>query len=122
MFSPPSQLALVLRSDELLAPNLDSLQVWMLGEGALLRDEGYLWQSLRSVWNLRAWWLGLLWSRQLRLCWETSMGCVSLKIVDTDGQSLKPNERGEVCIRSVIPMLGYFKNPEATEKSFVDSW
>lgn len=47
---------------------------------------------------------------------------ISVKIVDDEGRQLGPNERGEVCIRCIVPMRGYYRNEKATKESFIDSW
>lgn len=47
---------------------------------------------------------------------------ISVKIVDDEGRQLGPNERGEVGIRCIVPMRGYYRNEKATKESFIDSW
>jgi len=39
---------------------------------------------------------------------------VELRIVDSDGKTLGPNETGEICTRSVANMVGYWQNDKAT--------
>ncbi len=48
---------------------------------------------------------------------------VDVKIVSLeDGHDLGPGELGEIVLRSPSVMLGYYKNPEETEKTLVDGW
>jgi long-chain acyl-CoA synthetase len=48
---------------------------------------------------------------------------VDMKIVSLDdGRDLPPGELGEIVLRSPTVMLGYYKNPEETQKTIVDGW
>jgi long-chain acyl-CoA synthetase len=48
---------------------------------------------------------------------------VDMKIVSLDdGHTLPPRELGEIALRSPTLMLGYYKNPEETQKTIVDGW
>jgi len=48
---------------------------------------------------------------------------VDVKIVSLDdGRDLGPGELGEIVLRSPTVMLGYYKNPEETQKTIVDGW
>jgi len=48
---------------------------------------------------------------------------VDMKIVSLDdGHDLPPGELGEIALRSPTVMLGYYKNPEETQKTIVDGW
>jgi len=48
---------------------------------------------------------------------------VDMKIVSLDdGHTLRPGELGEIALRSPTVMLGYYKNPEETQKTIVDGW
>ena len=45
---------------------------------------------------------------------------VQMKFINVDtGKILGPNEEGEVCVKTLTQMLGYYKNQEAT-KEMVD--
>jgi long-chain acyl-CoA synthetase len=48
--------------------------------------------------------------------------CVSLKIVDVDGDELPSGEVGEVCIRTPARMSGYWGLPDATTLTLRDGW
>jgi len=48
---------------------------------------------------------------------------VDMKIVSLDdGRDLPPGELGEIALRSPTVMLGYYRNPEETQKTIVDGW
>jgi long-chain acyl-CoA synthetase len=48
---------------------------------------------------------------------------VDMKIVSLDdGHKLPSGELGEIALRSPTVMLGYYKNPEETQKTIVDGW
>lgn len=45
-----------------------------------------------------------------------------VRIADAEGNTLPPNERGEVQVRGDNVMMGYYKNPQATADAIVDGW
>ena len=45
-----------------------------------------------------------------------------IAILDEQGQTLSPGERGEVCIHSPANILGYWNKPEATAEAFRNGW
>ena len=47
---------------------------------------------------------------------------VEMTILDPDGNQLPPGEEGEICLRGPAVMLGYWRNPEATEAALGDGW
>ena len=47
---------------------------------------------------------------------------VEVRIVSDDGSVLGPDEIGEVVVKGPNVMLGYWRNPEATEDAVVDGW
>lgn len=47
---------------------------------------------------------------------------VQLQIVDSSGNELPEGERGQIRYRTEVMATEYFKNPEATTKSFRDGW
>jgi long-chain acyl-CoA synthetase len=48
---------------------------------------------------------------------------VDIKIAGLDsGHTLPPGELGEIVLKSPTVMLGYYKNPEETQKTIVDGW
>jgi len=47
---------------------------------------------------------------------------VDVKVVDNDGQEVKPGEMGELWLKGPSITTGYWNNPEANEKGFTDGW
>ena len=47
---------------------------------------------------------------------------MELRIMDAYGRECAPGEIGEICGKSPMMMLGYYKQPELTEKAIVDGW
>ncbi len=47
---------------------------------------------------------------------------MELKIVDDKGQELPLGEKGEITIKGDNVMVGYWKNPKATEETIIDGW
>jgi acyl-CoA synthetase (AMP-forming)/AMP-acid ligase II len=45
-----------------------------------------------------------------------------VKIVDKIGNNVSPNTPGEIIVRNPAIMKGYFRDPEATEKTLKDGW
>ncbi len=48
--------------------------------------------------------------------------CADMKVVDDDGQELPAGSMGEICIKGPMVVAGYWNNPEATAKEFVDGF
>ncbi len=44
------------------------------------------------------------------------------RIVGPDDETLPPSEPGELQVRGVLVMEGYYNDPEATQNSFIDGW
>ncbi len=47
---------------------------------------------------------------------------VQVRIVDIEGEDVKPGEVGEIIVRSEHMMLEYWNKPEDTERALVDGW
>jgi steroid-24-oyl-CoA synthetase len=47
---------------------------------------------------------------------------VDIKLKAPDGSEVPQGERGEICIKSVVNVVGYWNNPEATARAFKDGW
>lgn len=50
------------------------------------------------------------------------MAHIEMCILDPEGKPLPPGEEGEICLRSPAVMLGYWRNPEATEAALGHGW
>lgn len=47
---------------------------------------------------------------------------IEVKVVDDAGRDLKANEVGELCLRGPACMVGYWKNPKATQETIQEGW
>lgn len=47
---------------------------------------------------------------------------VTMAVLDPDGQFLPPGEEGELCLRGPSVMLGYWRNPDASEAALGHGW
>lgn len=47
---------------------------------------------------------------------------IEMKIAGPDGRPLPTGERGEICMKSSANCIGYWNNPEATDRAFKDGW
>lgn len=52
-------------------------------------------------------------------CVGPAVPTVEVKVVDEDGNEVAEGEVGAICARSPMVMLNYFKNPEATDGTFL---
>ena len=50
------------------------------------------------------------------------LACSDIKVVDDDGLSLPAGDMGEIWIKGPMVVAGYWNNPEATAKEFVDGY
>ncbi|WP_369213415.1 long-chain-fatty-acid--CoA ligase [Streptomyces flavofungini] len=47
---------------------------------------------------------------------------IEVRVEDPEGRVLPAGEVGEICVRTPARMLGYWRLPEATERTVVDGW
>ncbi len=45
-----------------------------------------------------------------------------IRLVDDNGQDVKPHEKGEIILRAPYLMAGYYKRPDLTEEAIIDGW
>lgn len=50
------------------------------------------------------------------------MPLAMVRVVDEDGKDVTPNQPGEIVVKGDQVLSGYWRNPEATEKSIVNGW
>ncbi|MFU7528268.1 class I adenylate-forming enzyme family protein [Qipengyuania sp. ASV99] len=51
-----------------------------------------------------------------------TMPHVEMTVLDPDGNHLGPGEEGEICLRGPSVMLGYWRNPDASEAALGHGW
>lgn len=129
ILSSPSHLAFVAQYEGIREGDLDSMREWMVG-GSLVSST-FCEELNRHMRNGRVQIVygtsevgGLVsrtTSRKYDSAGKLGQG-IMLKIVDEEGCALGVNERGEVCLRCIVPMMGYYKDEAATQSSFSDSW
>ena len=61
------------------------------------------------------------WNERMKSAGKALPG-VEAKVIDLDGQTLLPNEIGEICLKSPSNMVGYWKNEEATKNTLINNW
>lgn len=129
MLTPPSQMALMLKSPAIKTANLSSMTKYYCGGSAvsfsaLTAIQDYFPNSvIKVVYGMT----------------EISSACVTgiakgpgdngglrtnhvIRIVDDNGDNLGPNETGEIVIKSIFKWDGYYGNPEATQETYRDGW
>jgi long-chain acyl-CoA synthetase len=95
---------------------LETLDTWKRHYGSQIR-EGY---GLTETSPTATWSQGPV-TPKFGSCGKPIWGC-QIKIVDDAGNTLPPEKEGEVLIRGVNVMKGYYKQPEATAQILKDGW
>lgn len=129
LMTPPSQMALMLKSPTIATWDLSSMKKYYCGGSAVsfsvLTDirKYFKNSTIQVVYGMT----------------EISSACVTgvpeapgdngflrtnhvIRIIDDDGNNLGPNENGEVVIKSIFKWEGYYGNPKATEETLKDGW
>ncbi len=52
----------------------------------------------------------------------TAQSCVEVRVVDEEGRPLAHGESGEIVVRGAPVMLGYWRNPDATDRTLRNGW
>ncbi|HEV3137940.1 MAG TPA: long-chain fatty acid--CoA ligase [Pirellulales bacterium] len=95
---------------------LETLDTWKRHYGDQIR-EGY---GLTETSPTATWSQGPV-APRFGSCGKPIWGC-QIKIVDDAGNALPPGKEGEVLIRGVNVMKGYYKQPEATAQILKNGW
>ncbi len=95
---------------------VETLDAWMRRYGCPIR-EGY---GLTET-SPTATWSQAPVEPRVGSCGVPIWGC-QIKIVDDSGNTLPPGKEGEVLIRGVNVMKGYYKQPEATAQILKNGW
>lgn len=129
MLTPPSQMALMLKSPAIETADLSSLTKYYCGGSTvsyptLKSIEKYFKNSIiKTVYGMS----------------EICSTCVTgipkapgdtgspginhvLRIIDDDGRNLGPKQTGEIVIKSIFKWEGYFGNLKGTEETYKDGW
>ncbi|XP_061392787.1 probable 4-coumarate--CoA ligase 1 [Musca vetustissima] len=126
---PPSQIALAVSSDKIAQADLSSLSFCMIGGSAV----SYALTEKFRKYAPNAWCVvGYGSSETSGIAVTPSVpnspvgtlvANVEVRIIDDDGNSLGPNETGELCVRTPLPWKGYYGNPTATKEKYdADGW
>lgn len=128
ILTPPLQLAQVLRCPSLCSEDLDSLQDWLCGGAHVAEENCYRINEKMKNGKVTIGYgcseiggLGTKTSERYKSVGQLTRG-MQVKIIDDSGRRLGPRERGEVCLKTRLPMCGYFGNEEATRNAIVDGW
>jgi len=139
-FLPPTLIYMVLAAEELDSTDLSSLRCFWYGAAPM--SPARLEEALTRIGPVMAQLFGQTEApmmismmppadhvtadgtpRRERL---TSAGrpapLVTVAILDEDDRPVAAGERGEICARSSLVMLGYYKNPEATAATLRNGW
>lgn len=127
-FLSPSQIVSCLESKNISDANLSSLKVCYTGGSLILEDIRSQFEKTLSE-NAKVSTLYGLTEIGACCTWNydkikaNSVGVLKhqnvAKIIDEDGKSVGPNEKGEICIKPPFTFLGYYNNEEET-KGFRD--
>ncbi|KAM7356963.1 uncharacterized protein ACRADG_002516 isoform 2-T2 [Cochliomyia hominivorax] len=130
ILSPPSQIAMTLKSDRLAVCDLSSIELYIAGGSAVPYR---LVEKFKQFTPNAAFLTGYGMSEVCSLVAyhemdsKDSVGQLSnnieVKIINDDGQSLFVNDIGEICIRTPYLWSGYYNNPTATKNVYdKDRW
>lgn len=128
VMSSPTFMLTTLKSDLLLEDDLDSINIWALGgsyvsEDSCLRLNTHLKNGRAKImYGLAE--AGALISQTTEKYKTVGQLCKGMlvKVIDEQGNHLGPGERGEICLRTGLPIQGYYRNPKATNLSLINDW
>jgi len=133
MWAVPTMMALLLKSPQFKDYNLSPLKQAFIGGSALSIEIIKAWKEAYPNLQIHNGYAqtetgcqGSILKDEYILEKANSIGVpfpgIEMKITDDDCNELPRGEIGEIAIKSPITMLGYFKNPELTEKTLKEEW
>ncbi|WP_303312263.1 long-chain fatty acid--CoA ligase [Hymenobacter sp. BT730] len=127
----PTMLKMMLESPAFAAADLSSLRYFIVGGEALPLDVIRTWDrkgiKIRQGFGLTEVGPNLFSLHQDDAIRKIgSIGrpnfYLDIKLIDEQGQTVGPNEVGELCLRGPVVTPGYWRNPEATAQAIPDGW
>lgn len=127
----PTMLKMMLESPAFAAADLSSLRYFIVGGEALPLDVIRAWDR-KGIKSRQGFGLTEVGPNLFSLHQEDAIRKIGsigrpnfyldIKLIDEQGQTVGPNEVGELCLRGPVVTPGYWRNPEATAQAMPDGW